>query len=204
MEELRAGLVRSERPDGEDPSTTRMAVEATRDELQAVSHQIATLADKIERIERGNGDPEAALEQIERQIAGIAAQIADRDGREPEVAALGVAVADMMGEVAAWRHTLADVAERAARLAVEETLSNWSPPAPRAAARAGRGRARPRRAGRSAARARDAADRRPREPAGRPRRRSHGRLRLHLRAAAPPPAREPSRRSTTATRRCGA
>lgn len=99
--------------------------QVTKDELQPIASMLVTLVDKIDRMERHAADPEM-LEQLERQIAGLTESITDTAARDPSLGALNQAMADLTSEIANWRTSTIEIAERAARNAVAETLGSWN------------------------------------------------------------------------------
>lgn len=93
----------------------------------ALEAMLLTLMEKLERVERKVPDPEA-LDQLERQVQGLAARFGELDGSDPGASALGGSMGDLLREVATWRDGAAEVAERAARVVVAETLGSAQRP----------------------------------------------------------------------------
>ena len=147
LNEMKLELARigSRQIDAEDFSSLRVAVEemrdvlsagldtgtpavsseqlqrATRDELQPIASMLVMLIEKIERLERNSGDPEA-LDQIERQIAGLSSAISSTRSADPALSELSHAMQDLMHEITSWRRGTIELAEEAARNAVAMTL----------------------------------------------------------------------------------
>ncbi|NNM70929.1 SEL1-like repeat protein [Enterovirga aerilata] len=130
FEEMRDALS-SGAPSGRLELSAADIQQATKDELQPIASMLVMLIEKIERLERHASDPEM-LEQIERQIAGLSATIGSTASRDPALSDLSQAMTDLMSEVASWRQGTIDIAEQAARSAVERTLQAMREGAPAA------------------------------------------------------------------------
>jgi localization factor PodJL len=94
---------------------------AMRDFGQPIESTLATLVDKIERVEQRVHDG-SALDHLERQIETLAARIGTAPARDPAFASLERAMTDILGQISSWRDGTMEAAERAARTAVAETL----------------------------------------------------------------------------------
>lgn len=101
-------------------------VQLARGQLEPIESMLMTLADKIDRVERQVADPEA-LDQLERQLAALTTVLGSSGGRDPSLAALEHAMSALLREVGSWRDGAAEIADRAARNAVAETVHSWSP-----------------------------------------------------------------------------
>ena len=94
---------------------------AMRDFGQPIEATLATLVDKIERVEQRVHDG-SALDHLERQIEMLAARIGAAPARDPAFSSLERAMTDILGQISSWRDGTMEAAERAARTAVAETL----------------------------------------------------------------------------------
>jgi localization factor PodJL len=103
------------------------------DELQPIQQMLMLLVEKLDRVERQSADQDS-LDGLERQVAQLARVLETSAGRDPSLATLESAMSQLLDEVASWREGAIELAERAARHAVSETLDAWSPQGPPEAA----------------------------------------------------------------------
>jgi localization factor PodJL len=96
------------------------------EELQPIQQMLMLLVEKLDRVEQQSADQDS-LDGLERQVAQLARVLETSAGRDPSLATLEHAMTQLLDEVASWREGAVELAERAARHAVAETLEAWSP-----------------------------------------------------------------------------
>ncbi|MBV9079127.1 MAG: hypothetical protein JO048_16820, partial [Methylobacteriaceae bacterium] len=87
-------------------------------DMSRMQDMLVLLADKLDRVESRVSDP-AALDALEQQIAAMAGLGAGSGPRDPALATLETAMSRLLGEVATWRETTVELADRAARTALD-------------------------------------------------------------------------------------
>jgi localization factor PodJL len=88
-----------------------------------IAAMMSTLIEKIERVERNAVDG-SALDSLERQIALLTERLNAGPTRDPAVATLHQATTELLGEVSAYRTGMVELAAKAAREAVIETMGS--------------------------------------------------------------------------------